>query len=92
MSTILRQVAMEELLSEAPIIDKYPELSGIQRLPGEPVFVIRARDALACTAIAQYASLALDKGLMSVFWSAMGWRNKVQAWQYDHESEVRLPD
>jgi hypothetical protein len=59
----------------------------------EPVFIIRAQDALAVPAIARYQSLAIEAELPMEFINAL---NEVIAnfaeWQTDNAEVVKKPD
>jgi hypothetical protein len=73
--------------------DADPEKAKAFNESGEPVFIIRAQDALAVPAIARYQSLAIEAELPMEFINSL---NEVIAtfaeWQTDNAEAVKKPD
>jgi len=56
-----------------------------------PVFVIKAKDALALEAVAAYRDLCTRYGLHGQASEVQLALNEMELWQQDHEDEMRLP-
>lgn len=62
-------------------------------LPSEmPVFVIKAKDALALEAVEAYRELCTKYGLHGQASEVQLAINEIELWQQDHGDEMRLPD
>jgi len=57
-----------------------------------PAFTIKAKDALAPEAIEAYRDLCTRSGLHEQALQVQMALDEVNAWQWDHEDEVKLPD
>lgn len=78
-----------------PADSKYGVISASKKAfhVGEPVFLIRGTDALACEAIRAYGKLAADAGRPTSFLSDIADHERaVAAWQAVHVELVKDPD
>jgi hypothetical protein len=73
---------------------KYPRDRTIDQIvrPDEPVFIIRAQDAISIAAIVAYAAHARNVGARDVAMEAQDVALQFQAWQFDNPEKVKVPD
>lgn len=65
----------------------------VEPMLGEPVFTIRAKDAIAVRAVLRYATYARDAGCTDDFITEVHMRaSEMDVWQRTHPELVKLPD
>lgn len=60
--------------------------------PGEPVFVVRGKDALALEAVTAYHTACCQAGLLDQAVEVTKAIVEIVRWQRDNQSKVKLPD
>ena len=72
---------------------KYENTNPLEKLhPGEPYFFLRAQDALAPKAVAEYAEILKDNGDEEGFRECLAFAAGMAAWQDANPDKVKMPD